>query len=325
MPDEQYKTRRAKEKSRLCRLPDARVDHHPEKVGVLLRDAIRLYAEAEDVKMITPFNPENLKPAGYELTVGDEAMRGGEHIYLDGVDKELEIPPFEVAVVKTGETVNLPRYIIARWNIRVKWAYQGLLWVGGPQVDPGYVGHLFCPIYNLSNTPVKLRKGKAIALMDFVKTSGFEENGPKEGEEYPRPPKRILMEDYAVDEFESALFAQNREMKTELLKVKNKMELFSTLVFVVLSILMSLVALRYSSGDNLRFGLGILNSLTVAAAFFAVLIALFQWWALPKHAGKGWSQQRWLQLVFAAIVAAIIGVLAYCWVAGSPIEASRYR
>ena len=143
-------TGRKEERARIEKLCDVRVDPHPEVSGVLLSDEIEFYVTHG--QLIEPFSDCNLKPAGYELTVGDEAILGGKSLRLNDHDKRgLCIPPFEVAVVKTGETLNLPRFLIGRWNIRVYWAYKGLLWVGGPQVDPGYVGHLFCPLYNLSN------------------------------------------------------------------------------------------------------------------------------------------------------------------------------
>jgi hypothetical protein len=43
--------------------------------------------------------------------------------------------------------------------------------VGGPQVDPGYQGKLFCPLYNLSNKTIKLRYGDTIAAIDFIRTT----------------------------------------------------------------------------------------------------------------------------------------------------------
>jgi len=121
--------------------------------------------------MIAPFKKANLKPAGYELTVGDEYFMSGQYLPLDS---HVTIQPFEVAVIKTGERIRLPRFMIARWNIRVRHAYAGLLWVGGPQVDPGYAGYLFCPIYNLSDKPVTLYKGEELALMDFSRTTPFD-------------------------------------------------------------------------------------------------------------------------------------------------------
>jgi deoxycytidine triphosphate deaminase len=133
--------------------------------GVLLSDEIEEYVK--QFKLIDPFDPNNLKPAAYELTVGDEYSLGGKTGKLsdESGKNEVKIPPFEVIVIKTRERLNLPRFLIARWNIRVKWAYEGLLWVGGPQVDPGWVGHLCCPIYNLSDHEVTLRLGEPIAVM----------------------------------------------------------------------------------------------------------------------------------------------------------------
>ena len=312
--------KRATEAARLEALCDVWDDQHPEKTGVLLSDAISLYAE--DAQMILPFSEENLKPAGYELTVGDEAMLGGEHIRLDGVDQELRIPPFEVAVVKTAETINLPRFIIARWNIRVRWAYKGLLWVGGPQVDPGFVGHLFCPLYNLSNEPVKLKKGEPIALMDFVKTSKVDFPSEKESklEKYRRPPKRILMEDYGVDEFKSALYSQDEEVKDGLAEVKRKVEVFSTFTFIVIAILMSLMTLPYLSDDSPRIDRELTDHLTLVVASFAVLISLF---GLSSRASSthgptsnsrkvvGWLKREWWKLAVVGIMYFVIGAVVY--------------
>jgi deoxycytidine triphosphate deaminase len=147
-------------------------------VGVLLSDEIERYVQ--DFKMIWPFNKnDQLKAAGYELSVGDEYVLGGERKQL-GKDGEIRIPPFNVVVIKTTETINLPRFLIARWNVRVRWAYEGLLWVGAAQVDPGWVGNLFCPLYNLSDKEVVLRSGDPIALMDFVTTTTFRRGESKQ-------------------------------------------------------------------------------------------------------------------------------------------------
>lgn len=139
--------KRDAERQRLAALIPSENDPHSAERGVLLSDEIIFYAENHN--LIAPFDCLNLKPAGYELTVGDEYFLSGEfHKITEKDSPKITIPPFEVAVLKTGETLCIPRYLIARWNIRVRHAYSGLLWVGGPQVDPGWVGHLFCPIYN---------------------------------------------------------------------------------------------------------------------------------------------------------------------------------
>jgi deoxycytidine triphosphate deaminase len=191
-----------KERDRLDHLPCPERDtRESPPTGVLLSNEIKYYAEAKDFKMIDPFKDEHLKPAGYELTIGDEYVMGGERKQLSK-GGEIRLPPFNVVVIQTAETMNLPRFLIARWNIRVWWAYKGLLWVGGPQVDPGWVGHLFCPLYNLSDSEVILRWGDPIALMDFVTTTPFS----KESVKYDRPPKRVLLEQYDAKALHSALY-----------------------------------------------------------------------------------------------------------------------
>lgn len=62
----------------------------------------------------------------------------------------------------------MPRFLIARWNLRVSLIYRGLLWLGALQVDPGYHGYLSSPIFNLSDQDVTLKLGEPWALIDFV-------------------------------------------------------------------------------------------------------------------------------------------------------------
>lgn len=180
-------------------------EKNPGVQGVLLSDQIERFATNPEFKLISPFNPDRLKPAGYELTIGEDYYIGGEFKKLeDKPGKNLiEIPPFEVVIISTYETINLPRFLIARWNLRVIWAYQGLLWLGALQVDPGWVGRLYCPIFNLSNKIVKLGFKEPIALMDFVTTTPFNEKSKK----YDRPPKRKSIRNYTED-LKSALFTQ---------------------------------------------------------------------------------------------------------------------
>jgi len=135
-----------KEKQRLAELPYFDADGADPDHGVLLSDRIEHYCGRE-FQLISPFEKEYLRPAGYDLRVGDNYSQGGQHYTLnDG--GFLTIEPYQVAIIQTLETLNLPGFLIGRWNIRVKLAYQGLLWVGGAQVDPGFRGRLSCPIYN---------------------------------------------------------------------------------------------------------------------------------------------------------------------------------
>ena len=301
--------RQRDEGQRLSEFKDLKNDPHPRKTGVLLSDEIEFYAC--NYKMIKPFIRKNIKPAAYELTVGDEVMVEGEFVMLgDGAkDGTLRIPPFDVAVIKTGETLNLPRFIIGRWNIRTRWAYKGLIWAGGPQVDPGYVGHLFCPIYNLSAKPFYIRKGEPFAVFDFVKTTDFNPNRKHNEEElYNRPPRRLVIEDFEIDDFRSGPF----ETKNDLDKVSRKIDVFTALIFVVLAILMTAVALPYfSSPPKVPFKFLSLEKWALVISIAALLMSILGGRGYLWRKLREWKNTRpWL---FGGIVISVAGIVI--WVA----------
>ena len=161
--------------------------------AVLLNDEIQRLCEHEDerFRLIVPFQSQLLKPARYQLTLGDEARVDGE---LRRISKEepLVIRPHQVAIVRTFEKLNIPRFLIARWNLRVDMVYRGLLWVGALQVDPGWVGYLPCPLYNMSDQPVNLYLGEPVFTIDFVRTTPFRAMSCKRygRREFPNPELR---------------------------------------------------------------------------------------------------------------------------------------
>ena len=270
------------ELARIENLPPIDEDERSTKTGVLLGDEISYYAK--QFKLISPFDRNNLKPASYELTVGNEAMVGGVYRSLGDSTNEsgVQLRPFEVAVIKTEETLNMPRFLIARWNIRVAWAYRGLVWVGGPQVDPGYAGNLFCPIYNFSNKKVLIRKGDPIAVIDFVKTTSFDVNTPKDSKlRYNRPPSRVIIEDYKVEDFQSALRSQadkveelQNEVEDTAKEVRGKVDLFTSVVFVVLAILMSFISVSYLGNIETVWTVRGMDLITLTISLLALLFAV---------------------------------------------------
>lgn len=274
--------KRSHQLSELQQLTPSEEDPHADRTGVLLSDEIQFYAE--HCRLIVPFSKENLKPAAYELTVGDEYFLNGEYRLLGNTaddDTIIRIPPFEVAVLKTAEILCLPRYIIGRWNIKVKHAYSGLLWVGGPQVDPGWVGHLFCPIYNLSDKPVTLHVGDQIAVMDFVKTTPYDKRkSESELLRYPYPPSRKIIEDYQIDDLRSALFTNASqklmEFEEEIRNMTTRFSTFTSLSFLIFALMISALAIiPKGNAENLALGTAIWGSLNFALSIFAVLIVLF--------------------------------------------------
>jgi len=264
--------------------------------GVLLSDEIERFAN--DFELISPFNSKQLKPAGYELTIGEDYMIGGKIGKLeDSPNKDtINLHPFEVVILSTKEIINLPRFLIARWNLRVIWAYQGLLWLGALQVDPGYVGQLFCPVYNLSSKPVDLRLNARIALMDFITTTPF--NDKSKEHIYGRPPKRKTIGDYNKD-LESALmteagkklkdikedmdeFKEKIEMQidksSEIIenkvnKSENKMETFIIIFVMSITIIIAVLAILFTSNIVSFLSTSIWIYFSVIFSFIAIIIS----------------------------------------------------
>jgi deoxycytidine triphosphate deaminase len=290
-------------------------------VGVLLSNEIEYYAA--NYKLIDPFNRSNLKPAAYELTVGDEYSIGGEsHKLFDELGKnEIRISPFEVAVIKTGEKVNLPRFLIARWNIRVKWAYEGLLWVGGPQVDAGYVGHLFCPIYNLSNKEVTLKLGEPVAVIDFVKTTPFIKN---KCEEYSRPPKRIVFGDYNPENLKSALYVEARRRIDDIEKKVNsigtRLDTSIGIIFAAIAVLVATLSILVSFSKALEMAPPVWLYVSVSFSIVSLVVSVFthaktriKKYSIPAvHLDEriGKIERRIKVITVAVILVAIVAVCA---------------
>lgn len=250
MPRQSIQDEIREEQNRLKDFTPLEHDPFEHKSGaVLLSDQI-IYL-AKNHKMIEPFDEKNLKPAGYELTIGDEFFMG-RTFYKKGdrdFPNRLIIDPFEVAVIKTRETLCVPRFLIGRWNIRVKHAYRGLMWVGGPQVDAGYKGHLFCPLYNLADKPVALDFEEAIALIDFVKTSPYNIG---ESKAYPEEISRPTLRSFGIDNFGSGLVALSerriKDIDDRVREVEREIKQFTTLIFTIIAILVASVAVIATYG-----------------------------------------------------------------------------
>jgi deoxycytidine triphosphate deaminase len=147
--------------------------------GILLSDRIRLYVES--VALITPFTESNLSPASYDLTVGSEfayhenVKKNGKATCSLSPGENLVIPPNSIVFVTTAEALNLPFYLVARFNLKLRYLHQGLLVGTGPQIDPGFSGQLSCPLHNISGEKISLAAGSAFAVVEFQKTTRFAE------------------------------------------------------------------------------------------------------------------------------------------------------
>jgi len=121
------------------------------------------------------FKPENLRPAAYTLRIGSKFVDSRGRIgKLDAAKKNyFKMEPNSIVYVSTLEKLDLPYYIAARFNLRVKWVYKGILLGTGPQVEPGYRGYLSCPLYNLTDRQIRIEYAQDFATIDFERTTDF--------------------------------------------------------------------------------------------------------------------------------------------------------
>jgi deoxycytidine triphosphate deaminase len=319
------KTRREKEQDRLRALVAKRPtdDRDFPFTGVLLNDAIQKCVDA--FGLITPLSKENLKPANYKLRIGDEYALKGEIKTLSDQpgQNQITIDPFDVAVIKTLETINMPRFLIARWNIRVQLAYEGLLWVGGPQVDAGYVGYLFCPIYNLSDKPVTLTHGDPIAVIDFVKTSPF---NPDVSMDYPHVlPERILFEDYNPQKLRSALatrvvsqlneFDENiknlsKVVEERMASAQGRIDNFVSITFAVVGLLFAAVTLFFGKPNVSNWW----DPSVFWICALSIIVSMFAW--VNSQSSVRWFRHRWQRVAFELL---LIGA-TLCVIVGTSIH-----
>ena len=139
--------------------------------GILLSDRIRCNVECAD--LIMPFIETNLGPASYDLTLGSECAYcnhtkdTGRAERILSPNEELVIPPNSIVFVSTAEFPNLPFYLVARFNLKLRYLHEGLLVGTGPQIDPGFSGKLSCPLHNISSEKVCLQAGCSFAVIEF--------------------------------------------------------------------------------------------------------------------------------------------------------------
>lgn len=107
--------------------------------------------------------------ASYDLSLGDQYWLDGEKKTLNGDDPFVKLKPGDYAIVSSKEIADFPRDIAGRFDLTVSLFCQGVILSNGPQVDPGFLGRLFCLLFNTSNTIITLKRGEHYATLEFIK------------------------------------------------------------------------------------------------------------------------------------------------------------
>jgi hypothetical protein len=98
----------------------------------------------------------------------------------DLTDREtLTLERNSIVYLTLAPEFRLPDYIAARFNLKIRDIYRGLLVGTGPLVDPGFTGRLSIPIHNLTSNRYQIVGGEPLVWMEFTKLSPNERWDPR--------------------------------------------------------------------------------------------------------------------------------------------------
>ena len=93
----------------------------------------------------------------------------------------IRIPAFTSIVISSYEKVSIPDNVVGRFDLRIKWALQGLILQVGTQIEPGYSGRLFGLLHNLSNKEICIPANNRLLTVEFSYTT--KDSPPKKEKE----------------------------------------------------------------------------------------------------------------------------------------------
>jgi deoxycytidine triphosphate deaminase/cell division protein FtsL len=85
--------------------------------------------------------------------------------------QKLKLPPNSIVFITLEPCFRLPDYIAGRFNLTIRHVHRGLLVGTGPLVDPGFTGHLYVPVHNLTGDDYEITAGEPLVWMEFTKLS----------------------------------------------------------------------------------------------------------------------------------------------------------
>ena len=254
--------------------------------GVLLKSDLENLCNADmrSLPLIDPVNGDDFQAASYKLSLGNQYRAEDDVKYLSNDQRVLTIPPHGIAIVTTYEWLNIPSFLIARWNLKVRMVYRGLVWVGSLQVDPGYQGFLFCPIYNLSNIEQKLVYKETLFTIDFVTTKPVSNKGDETWSSEDSGEKFSTFTFARLDrqKIRSAPEVTFKRFERIINQTVSEIQNFQRVIWTVLAILMSAIAIIATFGflkidwDGMWIA-WVLSIFAIIIAMVALLFSLRNW------------------------------------------------
>lgn len=122
---------------------------------------------------ITPFNPEAVNPASYDISLGaevvlfakDDKRKRQEWNLSSGGN--LILHPGEKAIVVTDENIKTPIDVAVTVRLKSSLAREMIVSPMGLFIDPGYEGKITFCLINMGENPYELRLGRRVGQFIF--------------------------------------------------------------------------------------------------------------------------------------------------------------
>lgn len=168
--------------------------------------------------IIDPFNPLNLMPFSYDLSIGDEAfscrLESRGSFVLGDEENAYKMEPGETVIVRTLEYIALPRCYSAtiwpRFNFVREGIFQSMV-----KIDPTWYGKLGIALTNLSPAEFPIWEGREFAtLVLYELTSNTDITLYRSGEILDEQKKvKVSLKGVQIDELESKIKEKGLEGK----------------------------------------------------------------------------------------------------------------
>ena len=120
--------------------------------------------------LIENYDIESIEGASYDLKLGKQYTKNGEMLEITAPKIDITLEPGEFALLTSFEKINMPLNLIGHNGLMSKWTRQGLMSLFSPQIDPGFRGRLFVPVYNAGDVNISIPLESKIFTIEFVKT-----------------------------------------------------------------------------------------------------------------------------------------------------------
>ena len=136
---------------------------------------------ARTMGLVEPFNPEQVNPASYDVTLGATLLREGDPskgeekwVEVDIENGVYSLAPGEFVLAHTAEIVRIPNNLECVFNLKSSRGREGYEHLMAGYIDPGFHGSVTLEICNVNRFHrLPLEHGMRIGQLRFAKVDAI--------------------------------------------------------------------------------------------------------------------------------------------------------